>query len=95
MPSRGSEPDPSTGGFMPTIWNMFPALPERTRLFRRFRTHQDWTDRFMASPTLLGVVDAYGIELIHPIREGRRPGQIGKKESPTTDGSSEESSAWS
>ena len=64
---------------MPTISNVFPSLPERTRLFRRFRTHQDWTDRFLASPTLLGVVDTYGIELIHPIREGRRPGQIGKK----------------
>ena len=34
---------------------------------------------FLAPPTLLGVVDSYGIELIHPIREGRSPAQIGRK----------------
>ena len=59
--------------------DMFPRLPERTRLFRRLSKHQDWTERFLASPSLLGVVDTYGIELIHPAREGRRPVQIGKK----------------
>ena len=50
-----------------------------TRLFRRLRAHQDWTERFLASASILGVVDTYGIELIHPVREGRRGGQIGKK----------------
>src|SRR4029450_3192430 len=30
-------------------------------------------------PTVLGVIDTYGIELIHPIREGRSPQQIGRK----------------
>ena len=59
--------------------NMFPRLPERTRLFRRLQTHQYWVDRFMASPTLVGIVDTYGIELIHPVREGRSETQIGKK----------------
>ena len=59
--------------------DMFPRLSERTRLFRRLRAHQDWTDRFLASPSILGVVDTYGIELIHPVREGRSPEQIGKK----------------
>jgi hypothetical protein len=49
----------------------FPRLPERTRLFRLFTTHQDWTQAFLAAPTVLGVIDTYGIELIHPIREGR------------------------
>jgi len=58
---------------------LFPRLPERTRLFRLFRTHQDWTQVFLASPTVLGVIDTYGIELIHPIREGRSPQQIGRK----------------
>jgi hypothetical protein len=58
---------------------LFPQLPERTRLFRLFRTHQDWTQVFLASPTVLGVIDTYGIELIHPIREGRSPQQIGRK----------------
>jgi len=42
-------------------------------------THQDWCDRFLAEPTFFTVIDSYGIELIHPIREGRSPHQIGKK----------------
>ncbi len=58
---------------------LFPKLPERTRLFRGFKTHRDWTARFLADPTILGVIDTYGIELIHPIREGRTPAQIGRK----------------
>jgi len=58
---------------------LFPQLPERTRLFRLFRTHQDWTQVFLATPTVLGVIDTYGIELIHPMREGRSPHQIGRK----------------
>jgi hypothetical protein len=58
---------------------LFPRLPERTRLFRLFKTHQDWTRAFLAAPTVLGVIDPYGIELIHPIREGRSPQQIGRK----------------
>src|SRR6184192_4359501 len=58
---------------------LFPQLPERTRLFRLFTTHQDWTQLFMAAPTVLGVIDTYGIELIHPMREGRSPQQIGRK----------------
>ena len=58
---------------------LFPRLPERTRLFRLFRTHQDWTQVFLAAPTVLGVIATYGIELIHPMREGRSPQQIGRK----------------
>lgn len=58
---------------------LFPNLPERTRLFRLFKTHQAWTNRFLADPTILGVADTYGIELLHPIREGRSEKQIGKK----------------
>lgn len=59
--------------------HLFPDLPERTRLFRLFHTHRDWTDRFLAGPTLFGVADTYGIELIHPAREGRSDQQIGRK----------------
>jgi hypothetical protein len=59
--------------------SLFPLLPERTRLFRLFAAHQQWTDHFLAEPTILGVADTYGIELIHPMREGRSPKQIGKK----------------
>lgn len=58
---------------------LFPHLPERTRLFRLFKTHRQWTLRFLAPPTLLGIVDSYGIELLHPIREGRSSAQIGRK----------------
>jgi len=58
---------------------MFPRLPERTRLFHLFKTHQAWTQAFLAAPTVLGVIDTSGIELIHPIREGRSPQQIGRK----------------
>src|SRR6266513_2652070 len=58
---------------------LFPQLPERTRLFRLFRTHHDWTRIFLAAPTVLGVIDTYGIELNHPMREGRSPQQMGRK----------------
>jgi hypothetical protein len=54
-------------------------VPERTRLFRLLKTHQDRTRAFLAAPTVLGVIDTYGIELIHPRREGRSPQQIGRK----------------
>ena len=33
----------------------------------------------MADPTFFTVIDSYGVELIHPIREGHSPHQIGKK----------------
>lgn len=59
--------------------HLFPRLPHRTRLFRLFKTHRDWSNCFLAEPTVLGVIDSYGIEFIHPIREGRSPRQIGKK----------------
>src|SRR5437667_11745326 len=58
---------------------LFPRLPERTRLFRLLKTHQDWTQVCLAAPTVFGVIDTYGIEVIHPIREGRSPQQIGRK----------------
>jgi hypothetical protein len=58
---------------------LFPQVPERTRLARLFKTHMAWTARFLAAPTVLGVADSYGIELLHPMREGRSPAQIGKK----------------
>lgn len=50
---------------------LFPKLPDRPRLFRLFKTHRAWTNRFLAEPSLLGIADTYGIELLHPRREGR------------------------
>jgi hypothetical protein len=57
---------------------LFPQLPERTRLFRLFKTPWRWSYAFMAEVTLLGVADTYGIELLHPIREGRRRAPRGR-----------------
>ena len=59
--------------------NLFVRLPDRTRLQRLLQSHWDWCDRFLAEPTFFTVADTYGIELLHPIREGRSKQQIGKK----------------
>lgn len=58
---------------------LFPNLPHRTRLFRQFNSHRHHIERFLAEPSVLGVIDTYGIELLHPIREGRSEQQIGQK----------------
>ncbi|HEY5871356.1 MAG TPA: transposase [Candidatus Tectomicrobia bacterium] len=58
---------------------LFPQVLERTRLARLLKTHTAWTSRFLAAPTVLGVADTSGIALVHPMREGRSPAQIGKK----------------
>ena len=57
---------------------LFARLPERTRLFRRLKAHWQLTLRFLAKPSLLGIVGSYGIELIHPVRRGRSPGPFGR-----------------
>lgn len=58
---------------------LFPKLPERTRLFRGLNRHRVYTHHFMADPSLIGLIDSFGIELIHPRREGRSAHQIGRK----------------
>jgi len=57
----------------------FPHLPERTWLQRLLRDCAEQAFDFLADPTFFTVVDTYGIELIHPRREGRSKQQIGKK----------------
>lgn len=59
--------------------HLFHQLPDRTRLFRLFNSHRHYVKRFLAEPSLMGVIDSYGIELLHPIREGRNDKQLGKK----------------
>jgi hypothetical protein len=59
--------------------DLFPQLPERTRLFRRLQAQSGWTGCFLAQPTILGVADSYGIELGHPVRAGRNLHQVGQK----------------
>lgn len=58
---------------------LFPGVPSRTRLFRLLATHWRWSYAFMADKSLLGVADTYGIERLHPIREGRSSAQLGRK----------------
>ncbi len=58
---------------------LFPGLPDRTRLLRLLATHHAWTDRFLAAPSVLGGGESYGLELLHPRREGRSAQHIGRK----------------
>lgn len=58
---------------------LFGGLPERTRLERLLKTHQDWCDWLLADLSFFTVIDSFPIELIFPIREGRSPQQVGKK----------------
>ena len=55
------------------------SLPERTRLQRLLKTHQNWCQLLLADPTFFTVIDSYPIELIFPIRQSRSPQQVGKK----------------
>lgn len=58
---------------------LFPNLPERTRFYRLLKHHRIWLSRFLAEPSLIGLIDSFGIELLHPRREGRSEKQIGRK----------------
>lgn len=59
--------------------DLFPALPERSRLFQRIARQRDLAEQFEAEFSCLSIIDSFGIELIHPRREGRSEKQIGKK----------------
>lgn len=58
---------------------LFAGLPERSRLQRLLKTHQDWCDALLAQPSFFTVIDSYPIELIFPIREGWSERQLGAK----------------
>lgn len=58
---------------------LFGGLPDRTTLQRQLRAQQGHADRLLADPSLLNVIDAFPIELLFPIRQGRSKQQIGKK----------------
>ena len=58
---------------------MFPGLPDRTRLFRLFAAHRDWAARFLADPTVFGLADSFGVEMINTLRLGRSDRQIGRR----------------
>lgn len=54
-------------------------LPEQSRLFRLLMAATIHTERFLADPTVLGILDSFGIELVHPRREGRSSRPVGTK----------------
>ena len=58
---------------------LFGGLPDRTRIQRALKGHQDWCDRFLEMPSFFTVADSFPIELIFPIRQGRSEQQVGKK----------------
>lgn len=76
---KGRGPRPFYRWLNANYRHLFPKLVGRTRLFTLMTTYQDWATRFLAEPTTLGIADTYGVEFRHPIREGRRSEQIGKK----------------
>ena len=57
---------------------LLPRLPARTQRLRLYTTYSDWTQVFLAAPTVLGVIDTSGVEVIRPRREGRRSQQISR-----------------
>ena len=59
--------------------DLFAGLPDRTRMLRLLKTHQDWHRSLLAEPSFFTVIDSYPIELLFPIRQGRSPQQVGKK----------------
>jgi hypothetical protein len=59
--------------------HFFPRLPERTRFFRRLFNQRRWAAAFLAGPTMLGCIDSYGVEFIHPNRERQKRPRIAKK----------------
>jgi hypothetical protein len=59
------------------IW--FPKLPERSRLQRLLCDYAQLCEDFLAEPSFFTIIDTFGIELIHPRREGRSKRQLGKK----------------
>jgi hypothetical protein len=77
--SKAAAAAPSLGGFPTTTALSFRIYPHRTQLFRRLFRCWEQAIVFLGDPTLLGVVDTYGIELIHLYREGRSEKQIGRK----------------
>jgi len=58
---------------------LFPTLPERSRLERLLVKYEPLSVNFLADPQAESIIDSYGVELIHPIREGRSKTQIGEK----------------
>ena len=60
-------------------WHLLPQLPECSRRLRLLAEYDYLTDSFLVAPQEESVIDSYGVELLHPRRQGRRRAQIGEK----------------
>jgi hypothetical protein len=58
---------------------LFPNAPHYSRLLRLFKAHASLCTRFLAALTTLCIIDTFGIELLHPRREGRSEAPLGRK----------------
>ena len=58
---------------------LFPKLPDVTRVSRLFQSHQGYLHHFLAQPSMLSIIDTYGIEVIHLRREDWSDRQLGRK----------------
>lgn len=59
--------------------HLFPKLPSVSRLLRLLANEAYLAERFLAQPSFFTIMDSFGIELIHPIREKRSQAQVGRK----------------
>lgn len=76
---RGGQFRPFYRWFLANYRSLFPNIPHLTRLLRLLRRCAAYADEFLSTPSLFTIADTYGIELIHPRREGRSTRQLGKK----------------
>src|SRR6476660_5490812 len=58
-------------------YHLFPNLPSLGRLLRVLEKYEVLTDTMLVKPEAESIIDSYGIELIHPVREGRSKAQVG------------------
>ena len=58
---------------------LFPKIPEQSRLFRLIADWGDGVEEWHADASFFLILDTFGIELLHPRREGRSPQQVGRK----------------
>ena len=49
-------------------------------MLRALTAQRTWTNDFLAETILSGVADSYGIELLHPRREGRSARLLGDRD---------------
>ena len=66
------------------LTDLFPNLPERTRLLRLLCAYCHLSDAFLVqakarTKKAIGFMDSFGIETLHPRRDGRSDQQHGKK----------------